>query len=176
VILVFIIWFGGWGWGPYGGWWGWSGANRAAVRPGPIGTTGNGNYAAKNGQNTTPAPAGNNLNQTTDTLAVLTSPAKQSYLGKKVELKNVRVQGTSGNAIWVGSSDSQKLLVVEQKRNQHAAPPAQNSEIDVRGTVEKAPPAQQAEKQWGLSGNDAQQVEKDGVYIAANQVQPLQPR
>ncbi len=171
VIIAFIIWFGGWGWGPYGGWWGWGAPRNAAVEPGPAGAT----AAANNPPNATPTPASSGSNQSSETIAVLTSPRKQSYVGKQVQLKHVKVLGTSGKALWVGPGGSQKLLVVEPKQNQHA-PPVQNSEVNVSGTVEKAPAAQQAEEQWGLSGNDAQQVEKDGVYISANQVQPLQPR
>jgi hypothetical protein len=169
VIIAFIIWFGGWGWGPYGGWWGWGAPRNATVEPGPAGAT-------ATSKTPTPAPAGSSLNQTSDAIAVLTSPAKQSYIGKKVQLKHVKVQGASGKALWVGPSGSQKLLVVQQKENPHAGQPPQNSEVNVSGTVEKAPAANRAEKDWGLSGGDAQQVEKDGVYISANQVQPLQPR
>lgn len=43
--------------------------------------------------------------------------------------------------------------------------------LDVTGKVVKAPPAAQAKQQWGLSDADANQLEQEGAYIQATQVQ-----
>lgn len=142
IILIFIVWFGGWGWWGYGGWWG---GRRSA-------------YSMRY-QHTVP-----------DALVVLTSPDKQTYVGRQITLSNVRVQGSAGhNGYWIGPNGNHELLVVGV--NSGALKLQQGQLVGVNGTVERAPSAQQAQAQWGLSSDDAQRLEKDGVYIQAGQMQ-----
>lgn len=143
VILILIIWFGGWGWWGYGGWWGWGG--RAG-------------YAARY-QRAVP-----------DSLVVLTSPDKQSYIGRQITLNNVQVQGTAGHrGYWIGPNGNRRLLVVGA--NTGAVKLQSGQLVSVNGTVERAPTAQQAQAEWGISSDDAARLEKDGVYIQAGQLQ-----
>lgn len=144
IILIFIVWFGGWGWWGYGGWWGW-GARPSAY---------NMRY-----QHTVP-----------DSLLVLTSPDKQSYVGRQITLNNVPVQGSAGhNGYWIGPNGEHRLLVVGVNSGALKLHPGEL--VSVNGTVERAPTAQQAQAEWGLSSDDAQRLEKDGVYVQAGQMQ-----
>jgi hypothetical protein len=143
IVLIFIIWFGGWGWWGYGGWWGWGG--RAG-------------YAARY-QGVVP-----------DSLVVLTSPDKQSYIGRQIALNNVQVQGTAGQrGYWIGPNGNRRLLVVGG--NTGAVKLQAGQLVSVNGTVERAPTAQQAQAEWGISSDEAARLEKDGVYIQAGQLQ-----
>lgn len=61
LFIAAIVWFCGWGWGGYGGWW-WGRSHGAVVQPAPAGTlgTGTGQTTGNNGTaNTAPAKNGN---------------------------------------------------------------------------------------------------------------------
>ncbi|MGA7523003.1 MAG: hypothetical protein WBW84_11005 [Acidobacteriaceae bacterium] len=45
--------------------------------------------------------------------------------------------------------------------------------LDVTGQILKAPPAGQAEQQWGLSTGDTDRLEGEGVYINATEMQTV---
>lgn len=45
--------------------------------------------------------------------------------------------------------------------------------LDITGKIVKAPPAAEAKQQWALSDADARQLESEGVYIQATQMQPV---
>lgn len=44
--------------------------------------------------------------------------------------------------------------------------------LDVTGKIVKAPSAAQAEQEWGLSDGDARELESEGAYIQATEMQP----
>jgi hypothetical protein len=47
--------------------------------------------------------------------------------------------------------------------------------VNITGTVARAPSAAQAKRMWALSDNDAKQLEQQGAYVQATQVQAGQP-
>lgn len=146
--IVAIVWFGGWGWAGYGGWW-WGNRNAQVTQPAAVSTM--------NGSG----------------VAVLNATNKQPFVGRPFSVRNVPVQTVvNDHAMWVGASGASPMLVVLAGNNNTAANTniSQGSRIDINGTVEKAPPAAQAKQQWSLSDDDANQLEQQGAYIQANEV------
>jgi len=96
------------------------------------------------------AVAGNTAANTTGSQANVETPAP----------------GANGNGGAAGSANAN----ANSAAYSHAAP---TDLVDVQGTIEKAPPVKQAEKQWGLSTEAAKRLEREGVYVQASQVQPV---
>lgn len=193
VIIIAVFWFAGWGWGGYGGWW-WGG-RRAGVVGRVNGTTngvnGNPQYP-QNGANTVPNNAntsnGNNEQAsiggyngvTGQGLAMLEANNKQQYVNQTFNIANVPVQSkVSDHVFWIGQTPASRMLVVEKKnaKTNHAANinAGKQNWVDVNGKVEKAPSVAQAKKEWGLSEDGAKQLEQQGAYVMAQNVQQAEP-
>lgn len=150
--IIAIVWFGGWGWAGYGGWW-WGNRNAQVTQPATM-TTMNGSG-----------------------VAVLNATNKQPFVGRPFNVRNAPVQTVANDhALWVGASGATPMLVVLTGNNNTTANAniTQGSRININGTVEKAPPAAQAEQQWSLSDDDANQLEQQGAYIQATEVTSAQ--
>jgi len=150
--IVAIVWFGGWGWARYGGWW-W-GHNETRALP----------------------PADNTLNGSG--VAVLDATNKQIFVGRPFSVRNVPVQSiVNDNALWVGANNAESMLVILNGNDNTAANAnlAQGNRVNVIGTVQKAPDAAQAKQQWDLSDDDVQRLEQQGAYVQATDVQSPQP-
>lgn len=107
-------------------------------------------------------------------IAVLDAADKQPFIGKTFQLSNVPIQRKVSNRMfWIGSNSQTPMLVVLNGNQDH---PAQfdslhtGSAVDVAGTVTKAPSTPDAASQWQLSDPDVAQLDKDGVYILATQL------
>lgn len=152
--IVCIIWIA-WGFGGTGGWW-WGNRNHPSVAS----EINNGPSAAH------PLPTGSGV-------AVLNANNKQAYIGKAFDAINVTVRNkVNDNALWVGRQGSPMLVILGAAgASASNANIASGEAINVTGTVLKAPPAQQAKSQWKLSDDDVNQLEQQGVYIQATQVQ-----
>ena len=105
-------------------------------------------------------------------MGVLQAGSKQSFVGEHFDIHNVPVRRiTSTQLFWIGPESDPMLVVLQPK----AAKAFNGTTIvagglaDVTGTVAKAPPREQAQSQWSLSGGDAARLEKQGVYIQAAQ-------
>lgn len=87
------------------------------------------------------------------------------------------VKKVTNDVFWVGSNASAALLVVAKvPGNQVSAAKVKPGEsVNVSGTVEKAPPAAEAEKDWGLDRTEAARLEQEGAYLNATQANPVQP-
>lgn len=184
LIIIGIIWFGGWGWGGYGGWW-WGHRMRAGVVQPAYnnGTVANG---ANGGvQNTALPPTGQGV-------AALTATNKQAYVGQPFDVRNVIVEKkVNDHALWVGESNGSNsaasnagtggnadnsgpsMLVVLFGNGNNAANAniAQGDRVTVTGTIEKAPAQNQAKKEWKLSEDGAKTLQRDGAYVKATQVE-----
>lgn len=158
ILVCAFIWFAGWGWGSHGGWW-W-GNRRVAERfgaatgqsyNGPVGTP------VGNGQ---PAEA-----------PVLVANNKREFEGRPLQVSEAPVlEKVNNDVFWVGSNSSSPLLVVVNPAG-NSAPAANVSpgeSVNLTGTVEKAPAADQAKKEWGLDNAGAQKLEQEGAYLSAN--------
>lgn len=154
LILAFIVaiaWFGGWGWAGYGGWW-WGNRNAQIVQPATTQLMGSG-------------------------VAVLNATNKQPFVGRPFNVTNVPVQNiVNDHAFWIGTRNIAPMLVVLEGANNTTANAniAQGDHINIVGTVEKAPPAAQAKQQWSLNDDQARQLEQQGAYIQASEVEAAQ--
>ncbi len=146
--IVAIVWFGGWGWAGYGGWW----------------------WGDRNAQ-VTQSAAVNMMNGSG--VAVLNATNKQPFIGHPFNVSDVPVQTVANDhAVWVGANGATPMLVVLTGNNNTTANAniSEGSRININGTLEKAPPAAQAKQQWSLSDDDANRLEQQGAYINATEV------
>ncbi|HET8637294.1 MAG TPA: hypothetical protein VFL96_10625 [Acidobacteriaceae bacterium] len=166
IIIILVIWFGGFGWGGYGGWW-WGHRPRTAL-VGPNQANGG---PAINGQ---PAPGGSPAAVTGSGVQILTSANKQPFVGQPFVINNVPVQNAANDrAFWIGANDNDTMLVVltgnqNNARNSNAQ---KGVRVNISGTVERAPSAEQAKRMWSLSDDDAKKLEQQGVFVQATQVE-----
>jgi hypothetical protein len=146
--IVAIVWFGGWGWAGYGGWW-WGNRNAQITQPAAV---------------TMMSGSG---------VAVLNATNKQPFVGRSFNAQNVPVQAVvNDHTLWVGANGAPPMLVVLTGNNNTAANAniSEGSRININGTVEKSPSAAQAKQQWSLSDDDANSLEQQGAYIQATEV------
>ena len=166
VIIIAIIWFGGWGWGGYGGWW-WGGRSNAATVQGNYGGNYGGNYA----RNGLQGPTGEGV-------AILNSTDKQSFVGKPFAINDVQIQNkVNDQVLWIGGANNSAtmLVVLNGPGNSTAnANVGGGDHVNITGNVEKAPTAAQAKQTWHLSDDAAKQLEQQGVYVQASNVQKVQ--
>ncbi len=156
LIIIAIIWFGGWGWGGYGGWWGW-GAPRNAAMP-----------ATQNGA-ASPQVSG-------PAAALLNATDKQAFVGRSVTLNSVQVKTkVNDHILWIDSNNTTPMLAVLAGADNTTANAnvGEGDWVDVIGIVQKAPPAAQAQKEWGLDNDAAKRLEQQGAYLQATQVQKV---
>lgn len=172
IIIILVVWFGGWGWGGYGGWW-WGNRNIRVVQP----LNGNGNNAGainngagNNGANALPTGSG---------VAVLNATDKQPFVGKPFEVNRIPVQNeVNDHVLWVGENNSTPMLVVLTGADNNAANAniSQGTLVNITGTVQKAPPKDQAKNNWKLGDDDVNRLEQEGAYIQATQVTQTTPQ
>ena len=188
ILICAFIWFAGWGWGSYGGWW-WGtrrpvaqqsagGVNVGGYDGGvgtPVAPVNRGNAGPANGPSNTagtPGEAGANG------AAAVVATNKREFEGRPLQASGVRVvKKVTSHVFWVGSNTSAPLLVVATVPG-NAAPAANlkpGETVNVSGTVEKAPPAAQAEKNWGLDHTGAARLEQEGAYLNATEANLAQP-
>ena len=85
-----------------------------------------------------------------------------SLAGQPVELRSVPVRSVHGKALWVGPSHASQILVVTSD----AAPNVkQDQRVDVKGTLEKMPPANEAVKAFRLSRALRDDIARAKLYI-----------
>lgn len=148
-IVIIFGWFAGWGWGGYGGWWGWGAPRAGIVQP---------------------------MNGATVTNPILNATDRQAFVGKTLSVTNTQVlHKVNDTTFWVGPRDEQSLLVILSGNNNSLANAgiSEGDHINVTGTVDKAPTAQEAQNQWKLDGDSAKRMEQQGVYLLANQVEKI---
>jgi hypothetical protein len=199
-IVIAAFWFCGWGWGSWGGWW-WghgsvsstSSANNSSVVRAPNQPAPGTPVAGTPNQAQTPPPPGNPgtagtpyrgsaaaANITGSGVAVLDAQNKSSFVGQSFTINNVPVQKVDNNhAVWIGTNNTRRAGPLLAVVSGNAANTLKNltvgDRVNVTGTVEKAPPTRQAQREFSISSEDANNLQSDGVYIRANQVTRAQP-
>jgi len=117
-------------------------------------------------------------NTLTDLVVVVTTPARETLAGRRVQFNNVKVQSVvADRGFWIGPSASQRLFVVLNEERSPNSPtegrvdvnPGQT--VSISGTLRKLPMPQAAQQQWGLSAADSAAVQKEQIYLHADQVQ-----
>lgn len=173
IIIILVVWFGGWGWGGYGGWW-WGNRSVRVVQP----LNGNNNNEGAINNGAANNGAGNAL-PTGSGVAVLNATDKHPFIGKPFQVNRIPVQNqVNDHVLWVGENNSAPMLVVLTGAGNNTANAniSQGNLVDITGTVEKAPPKDQAKKQWQLGDDDANRLEQEGAYIQATQVTQTAPQ
>jgi hypothetical protein len=168
--LILGVWYVGFGWGNSGGWiWGHSKAS---------------------------APVANKSEASTPGVVILEVANKQDYIGQSFQISDVSVDHwSSPRAVWIGSRHSYLPMLLVLSSASPLAPALSSAarpddsgvgasagsaplasapvqHLDVKGTIIKAPPTVQAQRQWHLSDEDVDQLEQEGVFIQATAVQP----
>lgn len=105
---------------------------------------------------------------------LLSSPRED--VGKLVTLLNVPVHKVGKeHTFWIGAEPCQVLVVSDEEavtgRSARTHPPlAPGSVVTINGVLVKPPAKRDAARKWGLTGEEVQQLQTDGVYLAADQV------
>ncbi len=179
VVIFFIglLWFAGWGWGSYGGWW-WGNRSEGVPSVTQRNYENQGNAANNQGgipaTNANPNNAENSSNNTVGP-AILSAANKRQYVGQPFEISSTPVlKKINDRVFWVGTDAATALLVVGANNANVAANIKDGEQVNVVGTVDQAPGAQDAARNWHLGPAAAQRLEKEGAYVNATQVTPIQ--
>jgi hypothetical protein len=104
LIIIAIIWFAGWGWGGYGGWWWGRRAPATGVYAPVNGSGANGTATNANGNGANGAAA---AIPTGEGVAILNATNKSQFIGQKVDIRDVRVNNKiNDHALWIGNNNS----------------------------------------------------------------------
>lgn len=91
---------------------------------------------------------------------------KTRFANQAFNLRNVVVERrASDRALWIGSKFNAvpTLLILPTGNNSSISAIGQGDWIDTNGRIYAAPQATQAKQQWGLSDQDAQQLQRRGL-------------
>jgi hypothetical protein len=174
IIAILVVWFGGFGWGTYGGWW-WGGNRPQAPLAQPASVN---NAQPPNAEQ--PAPGTSAAVVSGSGAQILASPStnRQALVGQSFNIRNVPVQSKASNgAFWIAANNNAPMLVALNggATNPMSADIAPGVRVNITGTVARAPSAAQAKRLWALSDNDVNRLEQQGAYVQATQVQAGQP-
>lgn len=140
ILVIVGIWYVGYGWGGHGGWL----HARPAVQ----------NDTALSGQG----------------VDALSMENKARFANQAFNLRNAVVERrASDRALWIGSKFNAvpTLLILPAGNNSSISAIGQGDWIDTNGRIYAAPRPAQAKQQWGLSDQDAQQLQTQGAYFQA---------
>jgi hypothetical protein len=93
-----------------------------------------------------------------------------------VQFTEVNVQSVIGDRpFWVGRSNNERLAVVldpalDKGSAENKVVVKAGQTLNVTGVLKPMPPAAQAQKQWGLSATEAQQLQTQAVYLQADKI------
>jgi len=169
IIIILVIWFEGFGWGGYGGWW-WGSHPHTAVVPH------NENAIPANpppgiGQ---PEAGGSHAALGGDGVQILTAADKHHFIKQPFVIRHVPVQKVNNDrAFWIGANNSDTMLVV-LTGNAASNKIQQGERVNLSGRVSRAPSADQAKRMWSLSDEEAKRLEQQGAFVQATQVQTEQ--
>lgn len=175
VVAGLVIWWATWGWDGSGGYMrSHNNSQPVAQVPGTTVTThaNLGTNSTTQGTSTASQTNSTNAQEAGQGVQILTAQDKKTYIGKHFEATNVPVQEkVNDHAMWIGAANQPMLAVVSKTGNDAAGIDANSgSMVNATGTVEKAPSEAQAKREWSLSNEDAQRLEKEGAYIQVSQL------
>lgn len=175
-VLAVALWWAGWGWGGTGGWW-WGRMSTHNTRIPAHGAATTETIANAGAQQTIDRePLTNSLGRgpaqtmTGPGVTILKAHNKQAFVGKQFAANDIPVQQKlNDHAMWIGEKQPM-LAVVNRASHGVAARVVHGAVVDAKGTVEKAPPAAQAEREWGLNHAQATRLERDGAYLDVSEL------
>lgn len=106
-------------------------------------------------------------------LNALNATDKRPFIDKDFQVSNVPIQQKVTDRIyWIGPKGAAPMLVVVSGNTSsgNLKQLATGTLADVAGTIDKAPPAAQAESQWPLSRAGLARLEKEGAYVRASEM------
>lgn len=110
----------------------------------------------------------------TDVNTIVANPNQEQLVGQPVQLQVVPVQQVSGDrVVWVGQDPTLPLLVVIDDATLPAVSPldiAPGQTVNVAGTLQPLPSAEQAQQGWNLSEAELNQLAGQDVYLSATQL------
>ena len=114
----------------------------------------------------------------TDVIVIVTAPDRMPLVGRRVQLRDVRVQTVTGDrTFWAGPDPSQQLFVVLDEQATPGTPtegrvnvqPGQT--VTVSGTIRELPAdLGSVRQQWSLSQANETTLRNERVYLAADSV------
>jgi hypothetical protein len=159
LVAGLVFWWAGWGWGTSGGFL-WGTRNTPTSANLPV------NPAIGTGGAPLPQASGPGVQ-------VLNANNKQAYVGKPFRVDDVQVQNkVNDQTLWIGTKTGPPMLAVLQKTRNSVAGKniTQGKLVDATGTVEKAPPRDQAIRQWALTDEGASRLEQQGAYVLVSRL------
>ena len=108
---------------------------------------------------------------------ILTALDRRPFIGRNFQVTTVPViDKTNSRAVWIGTKTTPPMLLILNGNSAPNSDIVKGSLLDVTGSVEKAPPAAEAQRQWNLTDSATSDLEKQGVYIQATKVIAIQPQ
>lgn len=132
------------------------------------------------GANRAAATAGANGNQAgngaeiTDYLIIVNTPDRQSLVGRRVRLNDVKVQSVVGDrTFYVGPSESQRIFVVLDEAKTPDSPVEGKYDVtagqtfSMTGTIERMPSVAEAEQRFGKLNNESElgKLKDQQIYL-----------
>lgn len=174
VILALALWWAGFGWGGTGGWW-WgrvaSHNKRIPAPPGSVTTETLANAGAHQVIDRNPLTGSYGRQKMIGPgVPILTAQDKKAFVGKRFAANDIPVQQKiNGRAMWIG--EKQPILAIVTGHGKDSAKNVVHGKVvDAIGKVEKAPPEQQARREWNLSNKEVSRLENQGAYIEVSQL------
>ncbi len=130
----------------------------------------------------TPTPAGAAREPIADLLVIITAGDRLPLVGRRVLLSNVKVQSMAGDrGFWIGPSDAQRLFVRMDKdftagRGEKIVNVNQGQIRTLGGVINRLPSQEEMKKQWGLSASEAARLERDRIYLEADNIELLEKK
>jgi len=112
----------------------------------------------------------------TDVVVITSTPNQQTLANRRVQFTNVNVQNVNGDrTFWVGPSNTQQLFVVldptlDKGAAEKAVQIKKGQTLDLTGVLKPIPSADTAQKQWGLSATEAQQLKGQALYLQTDTI------
>ncbi|MBW4620108.1 MAG: hypothetical protein KME17_12225 [Cyanosarcina radialis HA8281-LM2] len=112
----------------------------------------------------------------TDVVVITTYPNKESLVNKRVLFTETKVLNVVGDRpFWVGRSNNERLAVVldpalDKGSAEKKIVVRAGQTLDLAGVLQPMPSAETAQKQWGLSATEAQQLQSEVVYLQADKI------
>jgi hypothetical protein len=101
-----------------------------------------------------------------DPALVFTKKPPLGLVGMQVHLDHIRVQGKSGNGLWVGPTKGRRIFVVPVDPS-FIEFVAVGAVLDIRGVLRETPAPAQARKSWAVDARTARCLAYEPVYIDA---------
>jgi hypothetical protein len=100
---------------------------------------------------------------------LVAAPSPDALTGQAIRLDKTKVQSKTGKGMWVGASHAEQTFVLAGE-GVDASKINVGDLVDVRGTLKKTPPVDQALKDWGAAPTMRGVIRGEPLYIEASQV------